>query len=183
MANGTSTQSDAAAFRGGLVQRVTSIRTFQALENGAFRTLWLGMIASYLAMQMSMIARGYLAFQISGSATALGLVTMARGLPQLFLSPFGGVAADRIDKRRLLIATQVATSGLAVLTAVLIAFDVITIWQLVVIGLIEGAVWAFNMPPRQAIVAELVDENYLMNAIALNNTGLNFTRIAGPAIA
>jgi MFS family permease len=183
MANGTSTQSDAAALRGGLVQRVTSIRTFQALENDAFRTLWFGMIASYLAMQMSMIARGYLAFQISGSATALGLVTMARGLPQLFLSPFGGVAADRFDKRRLLIATQVGTSSLAVLTAVLIALDVITIWQLVVIGLVEGCVWAFNMPPRQAIVAELVDEHHLMNAIALNNTGLNFTRIAGPAIA
>lgn len=183
MANRTSTQSDAAALRGGLVQRVTSIRTFQALENDAFRTLWFGMIASYLAMQMSLIARGYLAFQISGSATALGLVTMARGLPQLFLSPFGGVAADRIDKRRLLIATQIGTSSLAVLTAVLIALDVITIWQLVVIGLIEGMVWAFNMPPRQAIVAELVDENHLMNAIALNNTGLNFTRIAGPAIA
>jgi MFS family permease len=183
MANLSSSQRETAIPRGGLGRRITSIRTFQALENDAFRTLWLGMIASYLAMQMSLIARGYLAFQISGSAAALGLVTMARGLPQLFLSPFGGVAADRIDKRQMLILSQVATASLAALTATLIALGVIEIWHLVVIGLVEGAVWAFNMPPRQAIVAEIVDEQHLMNAIALNNAGLNFTRIAGPAIA
>jgi MFS family permease len=183
MANATSTQRDAVAVRGGLIGRVTSIRTFQALEHDAFRTLWLGMLASYLAMQMSLIARGYLAFQISGSATALGLVTMARGLPQLFLSPFGGVAADRIDKRRMLIVTQVSMSALAVLTATLIALDVIRIWQLVVIGLCEGVVWAFNMPSRQAIVAEVVPDDHLMNAIALNSSAMNFTRIAGPAAA
>src|SRR3712207_4460160 len=92
---------------GRILRRVTSIRTFQALDNPAFRRLWTGMLCSYLAMQMNIIARGYLAFSISGSATALGLVTMARGLPQLVLSPFGGVVADRVDKRLLLIATQV----------------------------------------------------------------------------
>jgi len=183
MAKLRATPSETAAVRGGLGQRITSIRTFQALENGAFRTLWLGMIASYLAMQMAMIARGYLAFQISGSATALGLVTMARGLPQLFLSPFGGVLADRVDKRRMLILTQGSMSAIAVLTATLIAMDVITIWQLVALGLLEGVVWAFNMPSRQSIVAEIVPEENLMNAIALNASALNFTRIAGPALA
>src|SRR5215218_7144733 len=177
MAKLRATPSETAAVRGGLGQRITSIRTFQALENGAFRTLWLGMIASYLAMQMAMIARGYLAFQISGSATALGLVTMARGLPQLFLSPFGGVLADRVDKRRMLILTQGSMSAIAVLTATLIAMDVITIWQLVALGLLEGVVWAFNMPSRQSIVAEIVPEENLMNAIALNASALNFTRI------
>ena len=165
------------------MRRVTSIRTFQALENGAFRTLWFGMLASNLAMQMSVIARGYLAFDISGSATALGLVTMARGLPQLLLSPLGGVAADRIDKRRMLIGTQISMSAVAALTATLVAFDLIAIWQLVVIGLVEGVVWAFNMPSRQAIVAEVVPDGALMNAIALNSAGMNFTRVVGPAAA
>jgi hypothetical protein len=169
MARLRTTPRDSTVAAGGLLGRVASIRTFQALENGAFRTLWLGMLASYLAMQMSVIARGFLAFQISGSATALGLVTMARGLPQLFLSPFGGVAADRMDKRRMLILTQSAMSALAVLTATLIALDVIEIWHLVVIGLAEGVVWAFNMPSRQSIVAEIVHDDHLMNAIALKS--------------
>lgn len=179
----TSSRGDAVLASGGLMRRVTSIRTFQALENRDFRTLWYGMIASYMAMQMSMIARGYLAFHISGSATALGLVTMARGLPQLFLSPLGGVAADRVDKRRLLIMTQVAMSVLGTLTAVLVITDLVAVWQLVAIGLAEGVVWAFNMPSRQSIVPELVGDHELMNAMALNNAGLNFTRIAGPAAA
>jgi MFS family permease len=183
MANLSSTQGETAVARGSLARRITSIRTFEALENDAFRTLWFGMLASYLAMQMSMIARGYLAFQISGSATALGLVTMARGLPQLLLSPFGGVLADRVDKRRMLILTQSSMSVLAVVTATLVATDVIAIWQLVAIGLLEGVVWAFNMPSRQSIVAELVRDDQLMNAIALNSSAMNFTRIAGPALA
>ncbi len=146
MANISTTPGVTVAAPRGLLGRVMAIRTFQALENGAFRTLWFGMLASYLAMQMSVIARGYLAFDISGSATALGLVTMARGLPQLLLSTFGGVAADRVDKWRMLIGTQICMSAVAALTATLVAFDLIAIWQLGVIGLVEGVVWAFNMP-------------------------------------
>jgi MFS family permease len=183
MTNVPGSHAETARPAGPVLRRVTAIRTFQALENDAFRTLWYGMLASYLAMQMSLIARGYLAFHISGSATALGLVTMARGLPQLVLSPFGGVAADRFDKRRLLIATQIGMSITAIVTAALVVLGVIAIWQMVIIGLVEGTIWAFNMPPRQAIVPELVDDDALMNAIAINNAGLNFTRIAGPALA
>lgn len=183
MANLSSTQGGATVATGGIIRRVTSIRTFQALENEAFRTLWFGMLASYMSMQMSNIARGYLAFNISGSATALGLVTMSRGLPQLFLSPFGGVAADRMDKRKLLVLTQGAMGVLGVVTAVLVLTNLIAIWQLVVIGLLEGTVWAFNMPARQSIVPELVGDESLMNAMALNNSGMNFMRIAGPALA
>jgi len=183
MANLSRTQVEVAVAPGGLLGRVTAISTFHALANPHYRTLWYGMIASYMAMQMSMIARGYLAFNISGSATQLGLVTMSRGLPQLFLSPFGGVAADRVDKRRLLIATQIATSTLGVVTAVLVVTGLITIWQMVILGAVEGVVWAFNQPSRNSIVPELVADTELMNAIALNNAGLNFTRVAGPALA
>jgi MFS family permease len=183
MANVSPPRADVRAPSGGLLGRLTGLPTFQALGNPAFRTLWLGMVASYMAMQMSVIARGYLAFGISGSATALGLVTMARGLPQLILSPFGGVAADRVDKRRLLIITQVSMTLLGTVTAVLVISGVVQIWHLVVIGLLEGVVWAFNMPSRQSIVPEIVKDDGLMNAMALNNAGLNFTRIAGPALA
>ena len=163
--------------RGGL------LRAFRVLENDAYRALWLGMLAVFAAMQVSVIARGYLAFQLSGSAAALGLVMLARGVPQLVLSPLGGVVADRMDKRRLLVLTQAAMTVTTALTAALVLLDRIAIWQLVLIGAIEGGVWVFNMPARQALVPELVGDNELMNAIALNSAGFNASRIAGPAAA
>lgn len=165
------------------VRQAVRVRTFQALANPHFRVLWFGMLASYMAMQMNILARGYLAYQLSGSATALGLVTMVRGLPQLVLSPFGGVIADRVDKRRLLLFTQVAMGALAMANAVLLQLGVIQIWHLALLSLGEGFVFAFNMPSRQAIIPELVADNELMNAVALNNSGMNLTRIVGPSLA
>lgn len=165
------------------VRQAVKVRTFQSLANPHFRVLWFGMLASYMAMQMNVLARGYLTFDLSGSATALGVVTMVRGLPQLFLSPFGGVIADRVDKRRLLIATQVAMGVLAAINALLIQLGVIQVWHLAALSLAEGFVFAFNMPSRQAIIPELVADGELMNAVALNNSGMNLTRILGPSLA
>ena len=167
----------AGASRGGL------LGAFRVLENPSYRTLWLGMLAVFAAMQVSVIARGYLAFQLSGSATALGLVMLARGMPQLVLSPLGGVVADRMDKRRLLVLTQAAMAVTTALTAALVLLDLIAVWQLVLIGAVEGAVWVFNMPARQALVPELVGDKELMNAVAVNSAGFNASRISGPAAA
>jgi MFS family permease len=108
---------------------------------------------------------------------------MMRGLPQLILSPFGGVIADRVDKRKLLIYTQVAMGSLAAINAVLIQLHVIQVWHLAVLSLAEGFVFAFNMPSRQAIIPELVSDSELTNAVALNNAGMNFTRVVGPSLA
>ncbi len=165
------------------VRQAVRVRTFQALGNPHFRTLWFGMLASYMAMNMNILARGYLAYDLSGSATALGWVTMVRGLPQLFLSPMGGVIADRVDKRKLLLVTQVAMSSLAAINVALLVMGIIQIWHLAALSLAEGFVFAFNMPSRQAIVPELVSDDELMNAVALNNSGMNLTRILGPALA
>jgi MFS family permease len=167
----------------GPLARITGLRTFRSLENPVYRSLWLGLLTVYLAMQVSMIARGYLAFQLSGSAASLGLVMLARGVPQFILSPVGGVVADRIEKRQLLVVTQAAMVVLSSVTAVLVLTDVIAIWHLVVLGALEGAVWVFNMPARQALVPELVGDEDLMGAIALNSAGFNATRIVGPAAA
>jgi MFS family permease len=165
------------------VRQAVKVRTFQSLANPHFRTLWSGMLASYMAMNMNILARGYLAYQLSGSAAALGVVSMMRGLPQLFLSPFGGVVADRVDKRRLLLLTQVAMGTLAAINALLVQFGVIEVWHLAMLSLAEGFVFAFNMPSRQAIVPELVSDDELMNAVALNNSGMNLTRVVGPSLA
>ncbi|MFN8555922.1 MAG: MFS transporter [Dehalococcoidia bacterium] len=165
------------------VRKLARVRTFQSLANPHFRALWFGMLASYMAMNMNILARGYLTFELSHSATVLGVVTMVRGLPQLFLSPLGGVIADRVDKRLFLLFTQATMGVIAVINAVLIQFGMIQVWHLAVLSLAEGFVFAFNMPTRQAIVPELVEDHELTNAVAINNSGMNLTRIVGPSMA
>ncbi|HWO93159.1 MAG TPA: MFS transporter [Dehalococcoidia bacterium] len=158
-------------------------RTFATLEIPEYRTLWWGMIASFVAMQMNIVARGYLAYDISGSAAALGLVSLAWGLPMLAFSLVGGAVADRMRKRDILIQSQVAMGVLALINAVLVHLGVIEIWHLVVLGLGQGTVFAFNMPARSAIIPEIVGHDRLQNAFALNNAGMNMSRIVGPAVA
>jgi MFS family permease len=158
-------------------------RTFSALGNRDYRLMWIGTLGSFAAMQMSMVSRGYLAYALTGSATMLGVVMFARALPQFLFTLFGGVLADRLPKRNLLLVTQTLTGLCMLATAVLVVTDVITIGQLIVLGFIEGAIFSFNMPARQAILPELVGQKNLMNAVALNNAGMNFTQVFGPALA
>ncbi len=158
-------------------------RMFQSLQNRDFLLLWLGMLGSFSAMSMQQVARGYLAYDLAGSATALGMVTVAWGIPQLFLSPFGGVIADRVSRRNLLIATQSFMATTTLINAILISTGHIQIWHLVILGLFQGGTFAFNMPARQALIPSIVGRDHLANAIAINNSGVNLTRIAGPALA
>ncbi|MBI4300963.1 MAG: MFS transporter [Chloroflexi bacterium] len=156
---------------------------FTSLQNRNYRWLWAGTVMSFIAMQMQMVARGYLVYEMTGSAKALGMVTMAAGLPMVLVSLFGGVAADRMEKRNLLMAAQAAI-GLEILgLAILIATGYVQLWHLMVGSLIGGIAQSFNMPARQALVPELVGEEHLMNAVALNSAGMNLTRVASPAIA
>jgi MFS family permease len=141
------------------------------------------MLAYFLAMQMDTFARGYLAYDLTGVATALGLVWVAWGVPMLLLSLVAGVVADRVEKRDLLMVVQAGMGALALVTAVLVHAGVIDIWQLVALGLGQGVVWAFAVPTRMALLPELVGEEELTNALALNNTAMNGTRIVGPALA
>ena len=164
-------------------RRTPLLRTFVALQNRDYRLIWIGTLGSFTAMQMSMIARGYLAYSLTGSAAMLGVVTFARALPQFLFTLFGGVLADRVSKRNLLLVTQTLTGLTVLATAVLVYSGLITIWQLILLGFIEGSIFSFNMPARQAILPELVGQKDLMNAVALNNAGMNFTQVFGPALA
>jgi MFS family permease len=157
-------------------------RMWPALGNRHFRLLWLGMLPSTLAWQMSVVASGYAALILSGSATALGLVASASGLPMLVLSPLGGVVADRFPRRRVLLATQCILGSSAVILATLALAGVLQVWHLVALGLAQGVAFSFNMPARQAYIAELLPSRLLGNAVALSNTGMNFNRIVGPAL-
>lgn len=158
-------------------------QTFSSLEVATFRVLWFGMLFSTAAIQMNIVARAWLAYDITGSGLAIGLVAIARGVPRFFVAPFAGVAADRFDKRRMLIVTQVLRAGLSIITAVLVMSGVIEIWQLMVIGAAEGITASFMMPTRTAFISDLVGEERLPNAIALDATGRNLNRVIGPALA
>jgi MFS family permease len=164
--------------------RTAAHRTFQSLEVSDFRILWLGFMGSWFALQMQQVARGYLAYQLTGNAVALGLVTLAMGLPRIVLSSFGGVLADRFAKRTVLLWTQAALGLIALAQAIMLAAHVMTIEWLIVAGFLQGTAFSFNMPARQAYLPTIVGSgDNLANALALNNAGMNMTRIVGPAIA
>lgn len=135
------------------------------------------------AMQINIVARSWLAYDLTGSAFMLGVVAAARSLPQLCLAPIGGVAADRFDKRRLLIGSQFILTLLALGNAILVHMGVIEIWHLFVIGVVQGITHPFTMPTRTALVPHLVEERQIPNALALDSTGRNINRVAAPALA
>lgn len=158
--------------------------TFESMKIRDFRVLWFGFIGSWTGMQFQQVARGYLAYRLTGSAFAIGLVTLAIGLPRIILSPIGGYLADRFKKRDVIIWTSLPMTALSGITGVLYLDHQLTVAWLVVLGFLQGIAFAFLMPARQAYVPQVVGTGHLLpNAIALNNAGMNLTRVLGPAAA
>jgi MFS family permease len=158
-------------------------RTFASLSIPQFRALWISMLFSFGAMHMSFTAQGYLTYQITDSAAALGLVGLGWGLPQLVFSLIGGVAADRINKRVVVVVSQCVMFVTVLITAVLIQAGVIELWMLFLMSLVTGTVFAFYIPSRQAWIPEMVGQDKLMNAVALNSSAFTAMSIIGPGIA
>ena len=143
-----------------------------------------GSFVSFIAMNMQMITRGWLVLRLTeDSPLALAWVMASFALPMTFVSLIGGALADRLPRRRLVILSQ---AGNAVMTLVMGTLDftgIVQFWHVIAIGVINGSFMAFNMPSRQAMLSEIVPEKGLMNAISLNNSGMNLTRIIGPGVA
>jgi MFS family permease len=157
--------------------------TFAALEIPAYRIYFSALLMQMAAMNMQMVARSWFMYELTESAVMLGAVGLCSALPMLTISLFGGVLADRIRKRGILIAGQF-TSGLVALgVAVSITMGTISWIHLFIAAFLQGLVMALMMPARQAIIYELVGANTLMNAIALNAAAMNFIRLTAPAIA
>ncbi|MBN1847561.1 MAG: MFS transporter [Deltaproteobacteria bacterium] len=156
----------------------------QSFRYRDFRWLWLGSFASFTAVSMQQITRGWLVLKLTNdSPFALSLVMMSFAFPLTFASLIGGALADRLSKRWMIILTQ---SGNTVMTLILATLDItglIRFWHLIVIGAINGTLAAFNMPSRQSIIADIVPEKDLMNAVSLNSSAMNLTRVIGPALA
>ena len=159
-------------------------RVFGALgDNEHYRSYWYGNQANTLVMQMQMVANGYLAFTLTGSATALGLVAFASSVPMLLFSPAGGVLADRLQKRKLLLWIQGVQCLISLAIGLLVAFDRIEYWHLVVSAALQGMSFAVMMPTRQSWIPQLVRREDLTSALALNNAGMNASRVIGPSLA
>ena len=158
-------------------------RTFYSLANRRFRTLWLGTLFSFLGMQMQVIARGYLAYDLTGKNSALGGVMLAFGVPQLLLGLWGGVLADRLPKRNLLVVCQAIIALNSAWMAAMIELDMAEFWMLIVAGVVQGAGFAFIGPARQAFIGDLVGRDAIGNAVVLQQLSMNSTRVIGPSVA
>ena len=138
---------------------------------------------SLVGTWMQTVAQGWLVLELTGSGAALGLVTAAQFVPILALAPYGGLLADRLDKRRLLMATQAALGIMALTLALLVLTGVVQLWMVVGLALLLGVVFACDNPVRQSFVQEMVGPDELRNAVSLNSVLVNTARAIGPAVA
>jgi MFS family permease len=157
--------------------------TFAALKLPAYRIFFGALLMQMTAMNMQMVARSWFMYELTGSAVMLGAVGLGSALPMLTVSLFGGVLADRIRKKSILVAGQLASALVALGVAISITVGTVSWLHLFVAALFQGLVMALMMPARQALIYELVGENTLMNAIALNAAAMNFIRLTAPAFA
>jgi predicted MFS family arabinose efflux permease len=154
----------------------------RALRNPNFRLFWSGNFLSNIGTWMQNVAQGWLVLLLTNSAFWLGVVGFAGSIPFLFFTLFGGVIADRVDKRRLLMVTQTVMMVLAFVLAALAGLKVITVWEVAMIAFLNGTAMAMNAPSYQALVPRLVEREDLTNAIALNSAQFNMSRIVGPTL-
>jgi len=157
--------------------------TLRALGYRNFRLFFGGQLISLIGTWMQNIAQAWLVYRITGSEVLLGAVSFAGQIPIFFLAPLGGIAADRLSRRRIAIATQTASMLLAFALAALTLTNTVSVWHVFVLASLLGAVNAFDIPARQAFQVEMVGKPDLMNAIALNSSMFNASRVIGPAIA
>lgn len=141
------------------------------------------MLVSLIGTWIQTVAQSWLVFQLTNSAFLLGLVGFLGFFPVFLFSLFGGVIADRVNKRVILLYTQNAFMILAFILAIMTHLKIITPVQIMVIALLNGVVMAFDAPARQSVVVELAGKQHLLNAIALNSAAFNSARIIGPALA
>ena len=158
-------------------------RTFEALEFGPFRWYMGAMIWWNAAMSMQMLVRGYLAFNLTGDFRALGLVSIGSALPMLVLSPVGGVISDRTSRRAVLQLGQISSLVISIVMALLLFSGQLEFWHLVGASVAQGMMMSLVMPSRETFLPEVVGIGRLMNAIPLQDAGMNMTQLLAPAVA
>jgi MFS family permease len=156
---------------------------FAALRHRNFRLFITGQFTSLCGTWMQVVAQGWLVLQLTNSAFAVGLVTALGSLPILLFTLYGGVLADRVNKRRFLLLLQSLMLLNALALALLTATGLVTVHWVMGLAVFSGLLSAFEVPTRQSFLSEIVTRDDLMNAIALNSSAFNVARVVGPAIA
>lgn len=159
------------------------VRVTRALQHRNFRLFFGGQSVSLVGTWITRIATSWLVYRLTGSALMLGVAGFAGQIPTLIVTPFAGVLVDRMDRRRILVITQVASLLQSAALAVLTLAGIITVPQIIGLQILQGCINSFDTPARQAFISEMVDDRAdLPNAIALNSSMVNGARIIGPSI-
>ena len=157
--------------------------TLRALRHRNFQLFFAGQLVSLIGTWMQNVAQAWLVYRITGSSALLGMVGFAGQIPVFFISPLGGLIADRYSRQRTVIATQVSAMILAFILAALTLTGRVQVPHIFVLAALLGVVNAFDIPARQSFLVEMVGREDLINAIALNSSMFNGARIVGPAVA
>ncbi|MFN2442538.1 MAG: MFS transporter [Thermoanaerobaculia bacterium] len=159
------------------------IPALRALRHRNYRLFFFGQLVSLIGTWMQSVAQAWLIYRLTDSPFLLGLVGFSNNFPVFFIAPFGGMLADRMSRRRILLVTQTASMTLAALLATFTLTGIIRPGHILIFASILGVINGFDIPARQAFAVGLVGRDDLTNAIALNSTVFNAARVAGPAIA
>jgi MFS family permease len=157
--------------------------TLRALRYPHFQLFFAGQFVSLIGTWMQSVAQSWLVYRLTGSSVLLGAVAFSGQIPVFLCAPLGGIAADRFNRRHVVIATQAASMMLAAALAALTLSGTVKIWHIFVLSAMLGAVNSFDIPARQSLIADMVERADLINAIALNSSMFNASRVIGPAVA
>ncbi|MFC2011003.1 MFS transporter [Chloroflexota bacterium] len=163
-------------------------QTFRSFKHPVFRLYFGAMLGQQASMNMQMMARSLLIYRMTGSATILGAMSLANALPMLSFSLFGGVIADRVQKKYVILAGQAVSAVVALGIALSLTLGYLSAeragswWILIVASVLQGTIMALMMPSRQAMLPEIVGDEQLMNAVSLNMLGMNALRLFAPAL-
>jgi len=163
--------------------RATSLHTFDSLRLPAFRIFWTSMLAQWIAFNMMAVAKGWFLYELTGSPFLLGLLGAVQGIPMFALSFLGGVVADRVDKRRLLLFGTLAQGVTMLGIALLITLGAIVWWHLLVASAVQGVLFAITIPARQSAIPQMVRREQVLNAMSIQTAGMNAAALLGPALA
>jgi MFS family permease len=162
--------------------RAAGRRTFRSLRIRNYRLYFTAQLISVSGTWMQTVAQAWLVLHLSGSGVDLGIVVGLQFLPMLLFGPFGGLTADRVNKRRLLFVTQSGGGLLALALGILVVSHQVQLWQVYVLAALLGVVNLFDNPTRQTFIMEMVGRDDLPNAVSLNTVVMNASRVIGPAI-
>src|SRR5690349_23759572 len=157
--------------------------SFRSLQHRNYRLYWTGQLVSLIGTWMQSVAQGWLMHRLTASAFMLGLLGFCQFLPVMAFTLWAGVVADRVDKRKLLLATQSFALLQAAALATLVSSGVVRPWMVLALAFGFGIFSAFDLPARQSFLVEMVGREDLPNGIALNSAAFNTARVIGPAIA